>query len=53
MNMTGLSSILVYCVDIDLMTETYYVWDNEECVNVGEFCEMEVEDLLNEINKNA
>ena len=39
-----------YCVDIDLMTETYYVWDNEECVNVGEFCELEVEDLLNEIN---
>ena len=40
-----------YCVDIDLMTETYYVWDNEECVNVGEFSELEVEDLLNEINK--
>ena len=40
-----------YCVDIDLMTETYYVWDNEECANVGEFYELEVEDLLNEINK--
>ena len=40
-----------YCVDIDLMTETYHVWDNEECTNVGEFCELEVEDLLNEINQ--
>ena len=39
-----------YCVDIDLMTETYYVWDNEECVNVGEFSELEVEDLRNENN---
>ena len=39
-----------YCVDIDLMTETYYVWDNEKEVNVGEFYELEVEDLLNEIN---
>lgn len=42
-----------YCVDIDLMTEMYYVWDNEECTNVGEFYELEVEDLLNEINKDA
>lgn len=42
-----------YCVDIDLMTETYNVWDSEECANVGEFWEMEVEDLLNEINKDA
>ena len=40
-----------YYVDIDIMTEAYYVWDNEECVNVGEFSELEVEDLLNEINK--
>ena len=40
-----------YSVDIDIMTETYYVWDNEKEVNVGEFCELEVEDLLNEINK--
>ena len=42
-----------YCVDIDLMTECYNVWDNEECVNVGEFSELEVEDLLNEINKET
>ena len=40
-----------YCVDIDLMTEAYYVWDNEKEVNVGEFYELEVEDLLNEINQ--
>lgn len=40
-----------YYVDIDIMSECYNVWDNEECVNVGEFCEIEVEDLLNKINK--
>lgn len=39
-----------YCVDIDIMTECYNVWDNEKEVNVGEFYEMEVEDLLKEIN---
>ena len=39
-----------YCVDIDIMAETYNVWDNEKEVNVGEFYELEVEDLLNEIN---
>ena len=42
-----------YCIDINIMSETYNVWDNEECVNVGEFYELEVEDLLNEINKDA
>ena len=40
-----------YCVDIDIMTECYNVWDNEKEATVGEFCELEVEDLLNEINK--
>ena len=40
-----------YCVDIDIMTECYNVWDSEEEVTVGEFCEIEVKDLLNEINK--
>ena len=39
-----------YCVDIDIMAECYNVWDNEKEVNVGEFCELEVKDLLNEIN---
>lgn len=39
-----------YCVDIDIMAERYNVWDNEKEVNLGEFCELEVEDLLNEIN---
>ena len=39
-----------YYVDIDLMAECYNVWDNEKEVNVGEFYELEVEDLLNEIN---
>ena len=42
-----------YCVDIDIMSETYTVWDNEEEVSVGEFYEIEVEDLLKEINKDA
>ena len=40
-----------YCVDIDLMAECYNVWDNEKEVSLGEFSELEVEDLLNEINK--
>ena len=40
-----------YCIDIDITTECYNVWDNEKEVNVGEFYELEVEDLLNEINK--
>ena len=42
-----------YYVDIDIMAEIYSVWDNEEEVNLGEFYEIEVEDLLNEINKDA
>ncbi len=42
-----------YCVDINIMSETYTVWDNEEEVSVGEFYEIEVEDLLKEINKDA
>lgn len=40
-----------YCVDIDIMTEIYTVWDSVEEVSVGEFYEIEVEDLLNEINQ--
>ena len=39
-----------YFIDINIMSETYNVWDNEKEVNVGEFCELELEDLLNEIN---
>lgn len=42
-----------YCIDINIMSETYNVWDNEEGVNVGEFYEIEVEDLLNEINSET
>lgn len=42
-----------YCVDIDIMAECYNVWDNEKEVTVGEFYELEVEDLLKEINKDA
>lgn len=39
-----------YFIDINIMSETYNVWDSVEEVNVGEFCELEVEDLLKEIN---
>ena len=42
-----------YYVDIDIMTEWYNVWGNEKEVSVGEFYEIEVEDLLNELNKDA
>ena len=42
-----------YFIDINIMSETYNVWDNEEEVSVGEFYEIEVEDLLNELNKDA
>ena len=39
-----------YYIDIDIMAECYHVWDNEKEVSVGEFYEIEVEDLLKEIN---
>ena len=42
-----------YFINIDIMTETYTVWDNEEEVSLGEFYEIEVEDLLKELNKDA
>ena len=42
-----------YFIDMDIMSEAYYVWDNEEEVSLGDFYEIEVEDLLNEINKDA
>ena len=42
-----------YFINIDIMSEAYYVWDSEEEVTVGEFYEIAVEDLLNEINKDA
>ncbi len=40
-----------YCVDIDIMAECYNVWDSEKEVNLGDFYEIEVEDLLKEINQ--
>lgn len=42
-----------YFIDINIMSETYTVWDNEEEVSIGEFYEMEIEDLLKELNKDA
>ena len=38
-----------YCADIDIFSETYNVWDWRNCCNVGEFYEIEVEDLLKEL----
>ena len=42
-----------YCVDIDIMSECYNVYDWELDESIGEFYEIEVEDLLNELNKDA
>ena len=38
-----------YTCDIDIFSEVYRVWDNENQNEVGEFYEIEVEDLLAEI----
>lgn len=40
-----------YTCDIDIMDECYRVWDNDNQTEVGEFYEIEVEDLLNEIGE--
>ena len=40
-----------YCVDIDIMSECYNVYDWELDESIGEFYEIEVEDLLKEINQ--
>ena len=42
-----------YCCDIDIMTEWYDVWDNDNQTDVGEFYEIEVEDLIDAINERA
>lgn len=42
-----------YCVDIDIMSECYSVYDWELGESIGEFYEIEVEDLLNEIEECA
>lgn len=42
-----------YCVDIDIMSEWYNVYDWELGESIGEFYEIEVEDLLNEIEERA
>ena len=38
-----------YTCDIDIFSECYNVWDNDNQTDVGEFYEIEVADLLNEI----
>lgn len=38
-----------YTCDIDIFSEMYRVWDNENQNEVGEFYEIEVDDLLAEI----
>lgn len=42
-----------YTCDIDIFSEWYNVWDCEKQCNVGEFYDIEVECLLNEIEKYA
>ena len=42
-----------YCCDIDIMEECYNVWDWDNNTSLGEFYEIEVEDLLNEIEECA
>lgn len=42
-----------YCCDIDIMAECYNVWDWDNNTSLGEFYEIEVEDLLNEIEERA
>ena len=39
-------------VDIHCFLETYSVYDNENQEEIGEFCCLEKEDLLKELNKN-
>ena len=41
-----------YSADIDLLSETYSVYDYEKQENVGYFYALEVEDLLNQINED-
>lgn len=42
-----------YDCSIDIMAECYDVWDVDNNTSLGEFYEIEVEDLLEEIEKNA
>ena len=44
---------LTYSSNIDIMSEWYNVYDWELGENLGEFYEIEVEDLLNEIEERA
>ena len=42
-----------YCIDIDIMSECYNVYDWDKFDNIGEFYEIEVEDLLDAIEERA
>ena len=42
-----------YTCDINIFSEGYNVWDNDNQTDVGEFYEIEVEDLLDAINERA
>lgn len=42
-----------YCIDIDIMSEWYNVYDWNKFESIGEFYAIEVEDLLNEIEEGA
>ena len=41
-----------YSADINLMSDIYSVYDDENHEEVGVFYELEVEDLLNQINED-
>lgn len=42
-----------YTCDIDIFSDCYNVWDNDNQTDVGEFYEIEVADLLEAINERA
>lgn len=42
-----------YVADIDLISESYYVYDTETGETIGPFCEMERDDLLREIERSV
>lgn len=42
-----------YCIDIDIMSECYNVYDWDKFDNIGEFYEIEVTDLLEAIEERA
>ena len=40
-----------YSADIDLMSEIYWIYDYEKQKNIGEFYDIEIDDILKQINE--